>query len=390
MIEPGVIDFLKKSTDVELWLVGQVRITSALRKFGERVKPVPMHAWQHLPDLTRQVDVNLAPLTLDLDFNETKSAIKWLEAALVQVPTIASPSQPFRTVIRHGHNGMLADTADDWRNYLELLFSDEKLRHKIGEQARLDALENFNAEKQGRRYLDILDQTLTTEAKSVTAVNVSRAIPDEKPKPHPLEPYEMTIYVSRPIAKVPTVALRSDAPLEFQIPAINGLNLRLDLLFATHGQAHAEALVEVTDSSDGTILASAESFVSEAAWSAFDLQLSRRAKALLVGVKTMPGSEGLSNHIALWADLSGSYKQMGKNYPCAPCMKLWVQEEGGVTSSLAAYAAEPINFAQKTIARWRFAHYIWTVRGFRSLLKWFADTVRRIAWRLGTTLQAIE
>jgi Glycosyltransferase len=395
MIEPGVIDFLKKFTDVELWLVGQVRITSALSRLGERVKQVPMQAWQHLPELTRQVDINLAPLILDLDFNETKSAIKWLEAALVQVPTIASPSQPFRTVIRHGHNGMLANTVEEWCKSLELLIGDGRLRQRIGQQARQDALESFNAEKQGHRYLDILEQTVTTKANTVRFINDRRGLPDERSVPHPLEPYEMTIYVSRPIARVPTVPLRADAPLEFQIPAINSSHLRLDLHFATHGQAHAEVLVEVTDSSDGTILASAESSVSEGAWSAFDLQLSGKGKALLVGVKTKSGTQASSNRIALWADLSGSYKQMGKTYPCAPCMKLWIQEDEGLGSSLDVldtHRPEPITFVQKTLARWRFAHYIWTVRGFRSLVQWLAETVRRTAWRMGTAFrsQAIE
>jgi glycosyltransferase involved in cell wall biosynthesis len=328
MIEPGVMDFLKKFADVELWIVGQVKITSALKRLGERVKPVPMQAWQHLPELTRQVDINLAPLTLDLDFNETKSAIKWLEAALVQVPTIASPSQPFRTVIKHGHNGMLADTVDEWRQSLELLIGDEKLRHRIGQQARQDALESFNAEKQGRRYLDILEQTVTTEANTGKSIQTRRRIPDETPIPHPLEPYEMTIYVSRPIARVPTVSLRAEAPLEFQIPAINSSHLRLDLRFATHGQAHAEVLVEVTDPRDGTILASAESAVSEGAWSAFDLQLSRKSNSLVVGVKAKAGNHASSNRIALWADLSGSTNRWARIIRC-PSMKLYPGRSGG-------------------------------------------------------------
>jgi len=388
-----VIDFLKKATDVELWLVGQVKITPALRRFGERVKPLPMQAWQHLPKLTREVDINLAPLTLDLDFNETKSAIKWLEAALVQVPTIASPSQPYRSVIRHDHNGMLAGTPDEWRKCLELLISAEKRRRKIGQQARQDALENFSAEKQGRRYLDILEHAVTSETNS-ESIHVTTRLPDESPIPHPLEPYEMTMYISRPIARVPTVPLRADAPLEFQIPAVDSSNLRVDLLFATHGRTRAEVLVEVADPSDGTILASAESLVSEGAWSAFNLRLIRRSKALLVGVKAKAGVDGSSNRVALWADLSGSYQQMGKTYPCAPCMKLLVEEQDAVTPgwSFDPYRSEPINLAQKIIARWRFAHYICTVRGFRSLVQWLAETVRRTAWRLGTAFrsQAIE
>ena len=57
--------------------------------------------------LLRDLDVNLAPLAPDSRFNEAKSAIKWLEAALVETPTIASPSGPFREAIEDGRTGSM-------------------------------------------------------------------------------------------------------------------------------------------------------------------------------------------------------------------------------------------------------------------------------------------
>ena len=56
----------------------------------------------------RTLDVNLAPLAPGSVFNEAKSAIKWLEAALVATPTVASPTEPYVAAIDHGRTGLLA------------------------------------------------------------------------------------------------------------------------------------------------------------------------------------------------------------------------------------------------------------------------------------------
>ena len=70
----------------------------------------PFMPWHELPELLRDLDVNLAPLEPGSRFNDAKSAIKWLEAALVATPTIASPSAPFVDAIDAGRTGWLADS----------------------------------------------------------------------------------------------------------------------------------------------------------------------------------------------------------------------------------------------------------------------------------------
>ena len=49
----------------------------------------------NLPALISEVDINLAPL-VDSIFNRAKSEIKWIEAALVKVPTVASKIGAFQ------------------------------------------------------------------------------------------------------------------------------------------------------------------------------------------------------------------------------------------------------------------------------------------------------
>ena len=95
-VEPAVVAVLDAHRDVELWLGGHLPPTPELDRFGPRVRRVPFLPWTQLPAVIRQLDVNLAPLAPGSRFNEAKSAIKWLEAALCATPTIASPDPTLR------------------------------------------------------------------------------------------------------------------------------------------------------------------------------------------------------------------------------------------------------------------------------------------------------
>jgi glycosyltransferase involved in cell wall biosynthesis len=155
-VEPAVVRLLESRPDTELWLVGLVRPSGALDRFQGRVRRLPFQAWSALPTILRDLDVNLAPLRPESRFNDAKSAIKWLEAALSATPTVASPSQPFREVIDHGQNGMLAATEEDWTSTLQQLVDDGELRQRLGRRARRDALLRWAPHLQAVRYLQIL------------------------------------------------------------------------------------------------------------------------------------------------------------------------------------------------------------------------------------------
>lgn len=191
MIEPAVVDVLEAHPDVELWLGGHVQPTVMGEQLGPRLRRIPLTEWTALPGILRNLDVNLAPLERPSRFNESKSAIKWLEAALCATPTVASPTQPFTESIRHGSNGFLASSLDDWRGSLESLLSDPLLRGALGARARRDALLGWCPRVQGPRYLEILtharDQLLDGHRRSRSSwPPVTR---DEPPVPTPLAPY---------------------------------------------------------------------------------------------------------------------------------------------------------------------------------------------------------
>jgi glycosyltransferase involved in cell wall biosynthesis len=157
-IEETVVSVLETHPETELWLGGHLEPTrDVLARLVERVHRLPFTPWPDLPAVLRDVDVNLAPLAPGSRFNDAKSAIKWLEAALVSTPTIASPSAPFVDAIGDGRGGWLATDPREWAAALDEALRDADKRVLTGTRARRDALLRWSPHLQGARYLDALE-----------------------------------------------------------------------------------------------------------------------------------------------------------------------------------------------------------------------------------------
>ncbi|WP_127841542.1 glycosyltransferase [Actinomyces wuliandei] len=157
-VEPAVVAVMRRHPHVRLVLGGHLRPTKALSPLAERVSTVPFTSWLELPRVLRDTDICLAPLTGDSVFNEAKSAIKWLEAALVGRPVVAAATGPFQEVVEHGRTGMLATTTEQWEEALEELIGSQALRSRMGAMARREALLELSPLTQGRAYEKILVQ----------------------------------------------------------------------------------------------------------------------------------------------------------------------------------------------------------------------------------------
>jgi len=120
--------------------------------------------WQNfvpLPQLPEKIvlfDVNLAPLETGNAFCEAKSELKFFEAALVDVPTIASPTGPFRRAIRDGVTGFLADSSEDWYAALLRLIDDQGLRHRVARAAHRTVLWRYGPFRRANAMLSALPQ----------------------------------------------------------------------------------------------------------------------------------------------------------------------------------------------------------------------------------------
>lgn len=144
---PALARVLAAHPEVGLVAGGHLRLPAVLKPFESRVERLPFVPFRELPSVLARVDVNIAPLETPSVFNDAKSALKWFEAAVVGVPTIAAPTQPFRAAIRHGENGLLAATTEEWEHGLLMLVADASLRGRMAEAARADALRDHGFER---------------------------------------------------------------------------------------------------------------------------------------------------------------------------------------------------------------------------------------------------
>ena len=132
----AVWKFMDSNPHGRLEIVGYAPIDTqfiplSLRNRVTFIKPVPHN---QLLDLIRLWSVNIAPLEIN-DFTHGKSELKFLHAALVQVPTIASPSSSFLQAITTGHNGIIACSSEDWFFAFEELYSNPVFRRQLGDMA---------------------------------------------------------------------------------------------------------------------------------------------------------------------------------------------------------------------------------------------------------------
>lgn len=156
--KPALQQVMRRYPQVELWIVGPLDPGRDWEGLESRVRRHRFLPWRQLPALLAQFDINLAPLVLDNPFARSKSEIKYVEAGLVHVPTVASPTQAFCHAIRDGENGFLASSPLEWEDKLRQLVEDADLRRAMGESAWEDVLQRYHPEVRLAELLPILDE----------------------------------------------------------------------------------------------------------------------------------------------------------------------------------------------------------------------------------------
>lgn len=170
---------MRRNRDVVFRLVGLLDLDDSWLPFAERIERAGFMPPLDMLSNLAECDINLAPLEEGELFCEAKSELKFFEAGLVEVPTIASRTQPFAAAITDGENGMLASTQAEWEEKLARLINDADLRRKLGTAARATSLEHFGCETAARAALVAygLEEPAPVRVRSKTGLKIGWIVP---------------------------------------------------------------------------------------------------------------------------------------------------------------------------------------------------------------------
>jgi glycosyltransferase involved in cell wall biosynthesis len=161
-ITEPLMTIMEKYKNVELLLVGPLDVENDLvKKFGDRIKQLPyVKRSKHFANIA-QCDINLAPLEYNNPFCEAKSELKFFEAGIVKVPTIAIDNQTYQDAIEDGVDGFTAKNSEEWTDKLAQLIENKDLRIKMGQKAYQKTIKEYTTQNtKNAEYYEYLKSKL--------------------------------------------------------------------------------------------------------------------------------------------------------------------------------------------------------------------------------------
>ena len=156
IIKKALIKILKEFKNAKLFLIGEFEINEFLAEFSSQIINKTYIDWKELIEIISNFDINIIPLEYNI-FNEVKSENRWVEAALVKVPTIASNIGEFTKVINQNETGILCNNSNDWYISLKTLINNEEMRKYIGENAYNFYKKNYNSIYVGSQFANYIN-----------------------------------------------------------------------------------------------------------------------------------------------------------------------------------------------------------------------------------------
>ncbi len=154
-VAPALWHLMANNSAIQFRVIGPLELDPPPgADISARIERVPLTSNINLSRELACFDINLVPLQKNA-FSEAKSPLKFIEAALVSVPSIAVYNATYAEVIRHGENGLLADSKDDWLESISQLVSNRDFRYCMGETARAECESTFLADNLVSPYLKL-------------------------------------------------------------------------------------------------------------------------------------------------------------------------------------------------------------------------------------------
>ena len=179
--KPALKIILQRYPQAELWTLGPLNPGKDWGLVADRIKSHKFVPWRELPGILSQFQINIAPLVKGNPFGQSKSEIKYMEAGLVKVPTVASPTEAYKYAIRSGENGYLANSEQEWIDLLSRLIEDEGFRRVMGDGAYTDVVEKYHPWVRAKELVSVLNQILDqNKTQLLVSIDIPRQLKEEK------------------------------------------------------------------------------------------------------------------------------------------------------------------------------------------------------------------
>ncbi|BAZ09916.1 putative glycosyltransferase [Calothrix sp. NIES-4071] len=176
IVAPAIARIMEKYPNVRLTIVGYLTLPDLLAPYTDRIDRIGLLSnlevyWEFLS----QADINIAPLKPNL-FNDCKSEIKWLEAAVLGVPSLVSDTKMYLEILQDGEDVLIASTEQEWFEKLNQIVGDAEYRLHIALQAKQKALHEYHPTVMAENFQNILEKSIEE------AVSQNRAVRKTKTK----------------------------------------------------------------------------------------------------------------------------------------------------------------------------------------------------------------
>ncbi|RAR60618.1 glycosyltransferase involved in cell wall biosynthesis [Paraburkholderia unamae] len=143
---------LRARPNVRLRIAGELNLPADYAEVEAQIERLPLSNYATYLKRLAECDISIAPLEQTI-FNDAKSNIKYLEAAIVRLPSVCSPSSAFRTAIQDGVTGFLPANPGAWERALLALIDDAALRKEVADRAYEHVKQDYDPHTVGREQV---------------------------------------------------------------------------------------------------------------------------------------------------------------------------------------------------------------------------------------------
>jgi glycosyltransferase involved in cell wall biosynthesis len=124
-------------------------------EFGLEDVKYTAQAWNAATEVDdlRRMQIGLIPLP-NVSWNPHKFIMKTAQYMALGIVPIGTPLASNPEVIRHGENGFLADSDDEWVEYVTQVVTDTELRQRLSRTAADDALAKYSLKANEKKIVE--------------------------------------------------------------------------------------------------------------------------------------------------------------------------------------------------------------------------------------------